>query len=96
MANLRRRKKRLPKLIEWTDLKGSLHNHSTWSDGHNTLEEIAEFMDGLGLGILGHHGPFEIIVSGERAGCETAARANQGNQKINERFAESAAVISGC
>jgi DNA polymerase (family 10) len=42
-------KNKLPKLIEWTDLKGSLHNHSTWSDGHNTLEEIAEFMDNLGL-----------------------------------------------
>src|SRR5207245_1672231 len=24
----------LPRLLEWTDLKGSLHNHSTWSDGH--------------------------------------------------------------
>ncbi|MGH7951664.1 MAG: PHP domain-containing protein, partial [Limisphaerales bacterium] len=42
-------KNELPKLIEWTDLKGSLHNHSTWSDGHNRLEEIAEFMDSLGL-----------------------------------------------
>jgi DNA polymerase (family 10) len=39
----------LPKLIEWTDLKGALHNHSTWSDGHNTLEEIAQFMANLGL-----------------------------------------------
>jgi DNA polymerase (family X) len=39
----------LPKLIAWPDLKGSLHNHSTWSDGHNTLEEIAKFMDNLGL-----------------------------------------------
>jgi len=39
----------LPKLIEWTDLKGALHNHSTWSDGHNTLEEIAAAMEELGL-----------------------------------------------
>jgi DNA polymerase (family 10) len=39
----------LPKLVEWSDLKGALHNHSNWSDGRNTLEEIAEFMDGLGL-----------------------------------------------
>jgi DNA polymerase (family 10) len=39
----------LPKLIEWTDLKGALHNHSNWSDGKNTLEEIAEYMEGLGL-----------------------------------------------
>ena len=39
----------LPKLLDWTDLKGALHNHSTWSDGHNTLEEIAAYMDELGL-----------------------------------------------
>lgn len=39
----------LPKLLEWTDLKGALHNHSTWSDGHNTLEEIATHMEELGL-----------------------------------------------
>lgn len=42
-------KDELPKLIEWTDLKGALHNHSTWSDGHNTLGEIADFMENLGL-----------------------------------------------
>ncbi|MBI5388307.1 MAG: DNA polymerase/3'-5' exonuclease PolX [Verrucomicrobia bacterium] len=39
----------LPRLIEWTDLRGSLHNHSNWSDGQNTLEEIADYMDDLGL-----------------------------------------------
>jgi DNA polymerase (family 10) len=39
----------LPRLVEWTDLKGALHNHSTWSDGHNRLEEIAEYMEELGL-----------------------------------------------
>jgi len=39
----------IPKLIEWTHLKGSLHNHSDWSDGHETLGEIAEHMNDLGL-----------------------------------------------
>jgi DNA polymerase (family 10) len=39
----------LPRLIEWTDLKGALHNHSNWSDGHNSLEEIAAYMEELGL-----------------------------------------------
>ncbi len=42
-------KNNLPRLIEWTDLKGALHNHSNWSDGHNTLEEIATYMEELGL-----------------------------------------------
>src|SRR6185295_18257203 len=43
-------KEPLPRLIEWTDLKGSLHNHSTWSDGHQTTEQIAKAMRELGLG----------------------------------------------
>jgi DNA polymerase (family 10) len=39
----------IPRLIEWTDLKGSLHNHSTWSDGHQRPEDIAKSMRELGL-----------------------------------------------
>jgi DNA polymerase (family 10) len=42
-------KEPVPRLIEWTDLKGSLHNHSTWSDGHQRLEDIARSMRELGL-----------------------------------------------
>jgi DNA polymerase (family X) len=43
----------LPRLIEWTDLKGSLHNHSTWSDGHQRPEDIAKAMRELGLAYWG-------------------------------------------
>ena len=43
----------LPRLIEWTDLKGSLHNHSTWSDGHQCPEDIAKAMRELGLAYWG-------------------------------------------
>lgn len=42
-------KNELPRLVEWSDLKGALHNHSNWSDGKDTLEEISEYMDDLGL-----------------------------------------------
>src|SRR5690606_7799380 len=31
----------LPSLIEYNDLKGSLHNHSLWSDGVFSVEEMA-------------------------------------------------------
>ena len=41
-------KNALPRLLEWTDLRGSLHNHSTWSDGHGTLEDIAAHVRELG------------------------------------------------
>jgi DNA polymerase (family 10) len=38
----------MPRLLEWTNLKGSLHNHSNWSDGRGSLEEIARYMHELG------------------------------------------------
>jgi len=40
---------RIPRLLEWTELRGSLHNHSTWSDGRATLEDIAAHLEELGL-----------------------------------------------
>ncbi len=44
----------LPELITYTDLKGTLHNHSTWSDGINTVEEMALYCrDELKLEYLG-------------------------------------------
>jgi DNA polymerase (family 10) len=38
----------VPRLLEWTELRGSLHNHSTWSDGRQSLEQIAAEMQELG------------------------------------------------
>jgi DNA polymerase (family X) len=43
----------LPKLIEYTDLKGPLHNHSNYSDGKNTLAEIATFCKAQGWEYIG-------------------------------------------
>lgn len=43
----------LPRLIEWTDLKGSLHNHSTWSDGKQQIPDIVTTMRNLGLAYWG-------------------------------------------
>lgn len=40
---------RLPRLVEWTQLRGSLHNHSDWSDGRHSLAEIAAHAQELGL-----------------------------------------------
>ena len=43
----------IPKLIEMDDLKGILHNHSTYSDGKNSLEEMARYCKDLGYEYLG-------------------------------------------
>ncbi|MCK4403422.1 MAG: DNA polymerase/3'-5' exonuclease PolX [Dehalococcoidia bacterium] len=31
----------LPKLVELSNIKGDLHMHTDWSDGHNSIEEMA-------------------------------------------------------
>lgn len=43
----------IPQLIEEKDLKGILHNHSTYSDGQNSLREMAEHCKELGYEYLG-------------------------------------------
>ena len=47
----------IPRLLEDADLRGSLHNHSTYSDGHHTLRQMAEWLrdhDYQYLGICDH------------------------------------------
>ena len=44
---------KLPKLVEMSDLKGILHNHSTYSDGKHSLEQMAKYCKELGYEYLG-------------------------------------------
>ena len=43
----------LPRLIEWENLRGTFHNHTTESDGRSTLDQMAEGARELGLQYLG-------------------------------------------
>ena len=43
----------IPKLIEKENLRGTFHCHTTASDGHNSIEEMAEAAQALGLEYLG-------------------------------------------
>jgi len=49
----------LPKLVELSDIKGDLHVHTDWSDGHNSIEEMALAAKELGyqyIAITEHSG----------------------------------------
>lgn len=49
----------LPKLVELSDIKGDLHMHTDWSDGHNSIEEMALAAKDLGyqyIAITDHSG----------------------------------------
>lgn len=38
----------LPKLLEQNDIKGDFHVHSSWSDGANSIEEMASYAEKMG------------------------------------------------
>ena len=44
---------KLPQLAEMSDLKGILHNHSTYSDGKHSLRDMAIYCKELGYEYLG-------------------------------------------
>ena len=92
-------KNELPRLLEWTELRGSLHNHSNWSDGRCTLEDIAAHMDELGCdywAITDHS------KSSFQANGLDPARLRQQIQevkRINETFATEGSdfrLLTGC
>jgi len=79
---------KLPKLVELSDIKGDLHVHSNYSDGHSTIEEIAEFANSLGyeyVSICDHS------KSVKYAGGLSEARVEkqiEEIEKLNEKFEE--------
>lgn len=56
----------LPSLIELKHLKGDLHVHTTWSDGNNSIEEMARAAKERGYGYLAicDHSPTIGITNG--------------------------------
>lgn len=59
----------LPDLISLSDVKGSLHNHTTMSDGEASLEEMADAARRMGWNWLGiaDHSPTLVIANGASA-----------------------------
>jgi DNA polymerase (family 10) len=57
---------RLPNLIELSDIKGDLHVHSSWSDGRDSIEEMARAARKLGYEYiaLSDHSPAIGIAGG--------------------------------
>ena len=76
----------IPRLIEKENLRGTFHCHTTSSDGHNTLEEMAEAAQELGLQYLGiaDHSRSSI----QAHGLDEAKLRAQGAaiRKLNKKF----------
>ncbi len=76
----------LPKLIEYSDLKGILHNHSTYSDGMNSLEEMARYCKELGYQYLGICDHSQTAVYADGLKPETVLLQQQEIEKLNQQL----------
>jgi DNA polymerase (family 10) len=76
-------KSSLPELIVPSDLRGAFHNHTVYSDGMNTLEEMAQAAQSLGwqyLGIADHSETLNI--GGRQIGVSSEVVPNQSHEII--------------
>jgi DNA polymerase (family 10) len=75
------REGRLPRLVEPRDLRGDLHDHTDWSDGHHPLEKLVEAAEARGYEyiIVSDHSRSLTIAGGLSVEEVRAQRA-----KINE------------
>jgi DNA polymerase (family 10) len=85
----------LPRLIEMENLRGTFHNHTTASDGHASLRQMAEAAMELGLEYLGiaDHSKSSFQANGLN---ETRLRAQLDEiRTLNEEFGPDFRLFSG-
>lgn len=81
------RQHQLPELITDKDLKGILHNHTTYSDGMNTLEEMALYCKELGYQYLGICDHSQTAVYADGLKIEKVIEQQQEIDKLNAQLA---------
>lgn len=82
----------LPVLIEPSDIKGALHNHTVASDGTATLEEMAEAAMNLGWEYLGIADHSEVLnIGGRQIGVSATDVPGQAEsiRALNEKWRDS-------
>jgi len=76
----------LPNLIQMSDIRGALHNHTTLSDGEASLEEMADTAQKMGWNWLGlaDHSPTLQIANG--ASSEDLLEQGNTIKKYNQQW----------
>ncbi|MGB2696959.1 MAG: DNA polymerase/3'-5' exonuclease PolX, partial [Candidatus Zixiibacteriota bacterium] len=87
-------KKKLPHLVELDDLKGDLHIHSEWTDGKNTIQEMAEAAKKRGYKYISicDHSPAVGITRGLNA--ERLSQQIKQINRLNKKF-KNFKILSG-
>ena len=81
-------KNQLPNLIVNEDLKGTLHNHSTWSDGVHSIEEMALYCrDEMKLEYLGMCDHSKTAVYAKGLSIERVLQQQEEIENLNKKLA---------
>ena len=86
----------LPELLELSDLKGCFHNHTTASDGRNTLEEMAEEADRRGWEYLGISDHSKASFQANGLDEERLARQVKAIHELNQSGRFRVHLFAGC
>ncbi len=76
-------------IIQFNHLKGCIHNHSVWSDGSNTVEEMANACMDLGLEyfVISDHSKTAVYANGLQV--DRILKQQEEINKLNQKFAAS-------
>ncbi|NIR48331.1 DNA polymerase/3'-5' exonuclease PolX [candidate division KSB1 bacterium] len=77
---------RIPNLVEGSDIQGILHCHSTFSDGANTIEEMAVATKELGYEYFGLCDHSQIVVYARGLTPEQVKEQHARVDELNQKF----------
>ncbi|KXX67985.1 DNA polymerase/3'-5' exonuclease PolX [Flammeovirga sp. SJP92] len=77
----------IPELVQDSDLKGSLHNHSDYSDGQNTLREMAVYLKEQGYEYLGISDHSKTAFYANGLSVERIEKQHQEIDELNKELA---------
>src|SRR6266699_1824713 len=85
----------LPKLVQESDLRGVLHVHSTWSDGRNTIRELAEACISRGLEYLGMSDHSKTAAYASGLNEEQLLRQQEEIERLNKEYNGRLRILKG-
>lgn len=77
---------KVPELVTLKDIKGDLHTHSTYSDGRNTIEDMAASAQALGYGYLALSDHSEKLKVANGLSRERLLQKIQEIEKLNKKL----------
>lgn len=76
----------LPELLELSDIRGDLHVHSEWSDGHGTVEEMARAAKSMGYRYISINDHTHSLGIAHGLDAERLAAQREEIDEVNKRL----------